>query len=127
MKARVLPNAKLVLTYGITGSELDTVSEVSAKHGATVRLITPSELDTKVRHLLEPSTLSLETYPTNTPKFLLMAGLDKPTMDTLLDDIKSQGVDIPLRVTLTPTNQHWYFRELLKYVTEEHQLLTNND
>jgi hypothetical protein len=126
MKARVLSIAKVVLSYGVSGTDLDTLTEVVSKYGASVRLVMPTELDTKVRHLLEPSKLNLETYPQDTPKLILMSGMDKPTMDTLLDDLKSHGVNIPLRVMLTPANQHWYFRELLKYVSEEHQLLTNN-
>lgn len=122
MKSKVVSKSlKMVLAYGIVGDSLKYLLEASSKYNFTVRQVMPSELDITVSQLLKVAQLSLEQYPLNCDRCILMANFDNSTMDKLLKYLKSKSVDIPLKSVLTPTNQGWSFNRLLKDLNLEHQ------
>lgn len=122
MKSKIVTKvSKIVLTYGVVDDSLNSLLRVSKQYGVTVRQVMPSELDVKISQLLKVSQLNLEQYPINCDICILMANFDNATMDRFLKGLKSNGVYIPLKAMLTPTNQTWSFKKLLENLRLEHQ------
>lgn len=125
MKSRVVTKpSRIVLTYGIVDSTLTMLLNVCKDYSISVRTVMPSELDIKVSNLLKVTQLNIEEYPIETIPCIIISGLDSSTMDSFLDNIKSVGINIPIKAMITPSNQNWSFRHLLEEISLEHERLS---
>ncbi|MGN1411132.1 MAG: DUF3783 domain-containing protein [Oscillospiraceae bacterium] len=128
MKSRIVNKSpKMILSYGITGDKFNSLIEVTKSSGIVLRQVFPSELDIKVSQLLRVSQLNLEEYPLNCDECILIANFDNSSIDRLLSTLRSRGINVPIKATLTPTNQTWTFRYLLKELKSEHEELSKNN
>lgn len=125
MKSRVVTKlSRIVLTYGIVDSTLTMLSDICKDYSISVRPVMPSELDVKVSNLLKITQLNIEEYPIGTTPCMVISGLDSSIMDSFLDNIKSVGINIPIKAMVTPSNQNWNFRHLLEEISLEHERLS---
>lgn len=125
MKSRVVTKlSRIVLTYGIVDSTLTMLSDICKDYSISVRPVMPSELDVKVSNLLKITQLNTEEYPIGTTPCIVISGLDSSIMDSFLDNIKSVGINIPIKAMVTPSNQNWSFRHLLEEISLEHERLS---
>ena len=55
---------------------------------------------------------------------LVMAGLLRPQFDALLQGMRQQGIRVPLKAVLTPTNVTWTSLQLHDELIREHEAVT---
>ena len=54
-------------------------------------------------------------------EMLVICGLTDPQMDQMLAYFRREGIRIPLKAALTPTNMHWNSLELHDELVREHE------
>lgn len=54
-------------------------------------------------------------------EMLVICGLTDPQMDQMLAYFRREGIRIPLKAALTPTNMHWTSLELHDELVREHE------
>ena len=54
-------------------------------------------------------------------EMLVICGLTDPQMDQMLAYFRGEGIRIPLKAALTPTNMHWNSLELHDELVREHE------
>ena len=54
-------------------------------------------------------------------EMLVICGLTDPQMDQMLAYFRREGIRIPLKAVLTPTNMHWNSLELHDELVREHE------
>lgn len=54
-------------------------------------------------------------------EMLVICGLTDPQMDRMLAYFRREGIRIPLKAALTPTNMHWNSLELHDELVREHE------
>ena len=125
MKSRVINKTpKMILSYGLQGEKFQSLVDIAKKNNLIVRQVFPSELDIKLLDILKISTLNYEVYPTDCEECIIICGLNNSSIDRFLTDLRQQNLIIPLKATLTPTNQYWNFRYLLEELKLEHEKLS---
>ncbi len=58
-------------------------------------------------------------------KFMLLSGFSNKELNDLFSLFKSENVKRPVAATLTVHNKEWLFKDLIKDVYEEHQMMMN--
>ena len=56
---------------------------------------------------------------------LILSGIQRKNIQHILDEIKSSGLNIPLKAMVTPTNQSWILSDLISELEKEHEYMTN--
>ena len=54
---------------------------------------------------------------------LILSGLTDNSLNKFLNKLRSQGISIPYKAIVTPSNQNWSLDELANELVKEHQLL----
>ena len=58
-------------------------------------------------------------------EILILSGLDRNDMNSLLEKLRAEKVSIPLKAMLTPHNRDWKVSALAEELAKEHEYMTN--
>lgn len=128
MKARIKATAeKKLLVINPTEEHLGKLEELTEQ--ADAKMIITDDLDKTVGELLGEKVTAAKENDSPDCKYeaLLFAGFDKKALDSFLDALKKNGVDISLKAVVTPYNRSWYIGELLCELAKEHAQFTGGD
>ncbi|MBR2590619.1 MAG: DUF3783 domain-containing protein [Clostridia bacterium] len=111
-----------ILSFNIPAAQAAAVEAAAAQADAVVKVVPQAEYRQSVGALLGvlPRTNEVCLSPFKEP-MLIMAGLPRPAMEQFLDMLKAQGVYIPYKAMLTPTNLTWRCDALIEELKKEHE------
>ena len=113
MKAHIAAPPVRVLTYGLDDPTQEGLANVLDKLKIPQRKVDPRELGEMVGFLAG--------FPSGV---LCISGLSGAKLDRLLQALRQEGVSIPLKAVVTPTNQRWTFLQLIQELQREHEAVT---
>ena len=130
MKARIATTPRTVLVWNLPegSASRKSVDEAAAAVSMTVHPVGPEDLGQSIASLcglpgpcmMKPQAGKPEQ---DFPAAAIFCGLDDWKLDIVLADLRKQGAMIPLKATVTPTNQHWTLGKLLEELCEERAAL----
>ncbi len=129
MKSRVVaPTSELVLSYGIDSIIQPQLSEVLESLNIKERWITDEKLNQQVGYLagfpsFEQGEEAVNGSTVNCQGMICMCGLSSARMNVLLKTLREKGIIIPIKASVTATNQHWSFQKLLEELNKEHDAI----
>lgn len=131
MKARIIPAPPpLALVWALEkaegGAALAGVCEAA---GVGLRAVKPEELGCTVGALCGlPGAAQGREAGASAPQVpaLVLWGLERPAMESLLDAMAAAGVKIPLKAVVTDTSRGWTFAALLAELAAERRALGEN-
>ena len=139
MKARrMAPLKELALTYGLDEPAQARLSAALQRLGIEERQVSPDELGQTVGALAGlpgfdgKAVGKAESAGTPGPReagelpgggMLGLWGLSRQRIDLLLRTLTQEGIRIPLKAVVTPTSQHWPFRQWMEELLREHAAL----
>ena len=113
MKAHIAAPPVRVLTYGLDDPTQEGLANVLDKLKIPQRKVDPRELgDQELQSVADSSGV------------LCISGLSGAKLDRLLQALRQEGVSIPLKAVVTPTNQRWTFLQLIQELQREHEAVT---
>lgn len=59
-------------------------------------------------------------------EILILSGLDRSELNSLLEMLRAENVSIPLKAMLTPHNRDWSVSALADELAKEHEFMTKN-
>lgn len=126
MKARIRPVAPCALVWNYPQTEPSWSALVAAceKVGLPVKPVSNTQAGHTVGWLCgipgaSEASVLLHLAPETYPAALILNGLDRKHLDTLLAELRTAGVTIPLKAVVTATNQQWPLSELLAELCRE--------
>ena len=131
MKAHISRSSAqpLGLVWGIdpAGADWQSLQRAAAPIGMTLRPVSPAQAGCSLIQLCSgmlppPPALAAQWAAAELPA-LVMANLKDGQLDLLLAGLRAQGLRIPLKAVVTPTNLSWVFRDLLTELARERQAL----
>ena len=130
MKAHVTSTPKTVLIWNIPEGSVSrrAMDRAAAAAGMTIRAVGPEDLNQSIASLCGlpgPCLMKPEAGKPEQdfPAAAVFCGLDDWKLDIVLADLHKQGAVIPLKATVTPTNQHWTLGKLLEELCAERAAL----
>ena len=128
MKARIrIEEKRLVMLYGLTGDKQEKTVKAAKQRGLPVREILPGQLGETLGYLagyagFEPAQ---GPSPAALPdgECMVLAGLEERELHGFLDDLRSSGVEIPLKAVVTGPNQSWTFARLMEELGREREAI----
>ena len=121
MNIPAMQQAKL-LCFNLSEQEWKILSRESEKLGAAPYRVEQTDFSQTLGALL--GILEREKKPCLSPfseKMIIMSSFDKNNMERFLDSIKKDGVKIPYKAVITPTNLFWHCEDLIKELVKEHE------
>lgn len=115
-----------VLLYNFTDKErADKVKFIFVLMGIKIRSVRKEDYLQPVGALSGVADISRTDAVYNGEGFdgemLVICGLTDPQMDQMLAYFRREGIRIPLKAALTPTNMHWNSLELHDELVREHE------
>ena len=125
MKARVpkIDIRPVVLFYGISDERKERLTALFAGENIPCKEVTGAELCQKTGYLCglagfeAVEETACESFA---EEALIFCGLNDRTLDRVLKLLRENDLRIALKATVTPTNQHWFFGDLLTEISREH-------
>ena len=110
-----------VLSFNIPAAQAAAVQAAAARIGAAVIAVPQADYRQSVGAVLGilPRANEVCLSPFYEP-MLIMAGLVRDDMEQFLDILKENGVHIPYKAVLTPTNLTWRCDALVEELKKEH-------
>ena len=126
MKAHIRPQSPVALVWqlGEDDPRRPGLAAACQKAGLRLRPVLPEDLGRCIGALCDLPGKYPEEAPApaqDTLPALVLSGLSNTALDGFLDDLRTQGVDIPLKAMVTPTNRVWSVQQLLAELTREHE------
>ncbi len=127
MKAKIAPQKEIVLLYhheqAQNGQKLPAVlDEMKIEY----RLLKEEDLDKTTGELAgyRPAVTEKTQEQKEYPQIAAMAigGIAGTRLDRLLNAMKQQEIDIPVKMVITRHNENWKFADLIHEVSKEHEL-----
>ena len=130
MKAGIAAAPERVLWYGVKESARAGLSAALKELSIEERQVMPEELGQQVGYLAGFAGFQpRETEPAVPPEWggmLCMCGLSGKRMDALLQALREQRADIPIKAAVAASNQRWTFAKLVEELCREHAALGAN-
>ncbi len=129
MKAHIAAPPVRVLTYGLDDPTQEGLANVLDKLKSPQRKVDPRELGEMVGCLAGFPGYSAKgdqelQSVADSSGVLCISGLSGAKLDRLLQALRQEGVSIPLKAVVTPTNQRWTFLQLIQELQREHEAVT---
>ena len=127
MKAHLTKEPAAALVWGVEKNSDSYVrlALLCRRYGLALRPVEAGETGCTVGQLLGVEKKGRTPAPlpaADLPAALVMSGLGN-RLDSFVDQLKAQGVAIPLKAIVTPTNRGWSFGALLAELCREREAL----
>lgn len=126
MKAKIVPKKEIVLLYRHEqANHAEALLPLLERLQFDYRLVEDQELGLTVGQLAgyspaDPQLPVWEKAP-QTPA-MAMGGLVGRRLDQLLNEMVKAGIELPVKMVITPHNESWPFGQLIEEVSREHAL-----
>lgn len=127
MKSHVIATLQQVLSYGLDEAQCAGVDLLAKNIGAEHKVIRSEDVNEKVGYLcgFRGFYKSGETDEVLEGKqCLIFSGIQRKNIQKLLSSLKLNGLNIPLKAMVTPTNQSWALKDLICELEKEHEVMT---
>lgn len=125
MKAKIVPKKEIVLLYRHEQAKnAQALLPLLERLQFDYRLVEDGELGLTVGQLAGYSPaeeLPVWSEPPQTPA-MAMGGLVGKRLDQLLNEMVKAGIELPVKMVITPHNESWPFGRLVEEVSREHAL-----
>ena len=125
MKAKIVPKKEIVLLYRHEQAKnAQALLPLLERLQFDYRLVEDGELGLTVGQLAGYSPaeeLPVWSEPPQTPA-MAMGGLVGKRLDQLLNEMVKAGIELPVKMVITPHNESWPFGRLIEEVSREHAL-----
>ena len=125
MKAKIVPKKEIVLLYRHEQAKnAQALLPLLERLQFDYRLVEDGELGLAVGQLAGYSPaeeLPVWSEPPQTPA-MAMGGLVGKRLDQLLNEMVKAGIELPVKMVITPHNESWPFGRLIEEVSREHAL-----
>lgn len=128
MKAHIPKARELVLTYIPDDTTAAALSLILEKMSVEEYRVPTNELGQKVGFLAGYTgfeRIQCEDGFSVGESMLCMCGLSSGRVNQLLEQLREQHIDIPLKAVVTATNQNWSFARLAEALQEERKALAH--
>ncbi|MDO5124869.1 MAG: DUF3783 domain-containing protein [Ruminococcus sp.] len=128
MKSHVIKAKEQILSYGLDGSQIKLLDQISQKNSITHININATDSNQSIGYLCGfKGFLRAEKQGEILvgKQCLILSGIQRKNIQHILDEIKSSGLNIPLKAMVTPTNQSWILSDLISELEREHEYMTN--
>ena len=115
----------VLLLCNIGGERLDAVNITASRMGLTVKELTADEFGVVIgfpaglEGFTDEKQAAQESFD---EEMLIMCGLSGGEMNALLDALRRENVNIPLKAVLTETNAKWSSARLYKELSAERDM-----
>ncbi len=128
--------AGAVRAFNLTREKEAALRKICSRQGIKFKVVPPEEFHLPLNVLFgfvpkgatSPKEEGQETKEKEAPLFqeemLLMYQLNGSAMDKFLRSLRQEGVTIPLKAVLTPTNSTWFPQDLLQELQKEHEAMS---
>lgn len=127
MKSRIIVAPQIILSYGLNEEEIFKLNHISEKYKATHKIVPPKNLNEKIGYLCDfkgfDKSVDSNISETN-EKCLIFSGILQKNISMLLKEFKANGLNIPLKAMVTPSNQSWSLFDLIEELKKEHKFMT---
>ncbi|MCH5349117.1 MAG: DUF3783 domain-containing protein [Oscillospiraceae bacterium] len=124
MKSRIIPTLpETVLSYGI-GEKAEALDRVAGALDITHKIISEDQAGEQVGFLA-----GYEGFSSNGSKItaqgecVIFSGIDRDRLDVVLKAMRGEGLKIPLKAVVTPSNQSQTVVWLLEELAKEHEAM----
>ena len=119
--------APTLLLFNLSGPAGDALKALCRRHGLRWTEVAPGDFGRPLGALVglpakAAAGPAAPVMPFQGP-MLVMANLTRPQFDALLEDMRAQGVRVPLKAVLTPVNVGWNALRLHDELLREHEEL----
>ena len=127
MRSRIITVSPLVLSYGLDSEQAKKLDSAAVKLGITHKPLPHESKDETIGYLCGFRGFEKSDSPSDQlldKQCLVMSGIQRKQLDTLLKELKSAGLFIPLKAMVTPSNQSWKLIDLVNELQKEHEFMT---
>ena len=127
MKSRIKLAEQIILSYGIDKEEIDKINQIASKFNVKHKTVSKENLNEKIGFLCEfKSFEKSDEVNANecNEKCLVFSGILQKNISSLLKELKINGINIPLKAMVTPSNQSWSLFDLIEELKKEHKFMT---
>ena len=128
MKARIVTKiSERVLLFAIDNTVKAKLEVILQQLDIQSHTVTEGELGQDVGYLagfhgFQEKPMSDVVRPTS-EGVLCMCGMSSQRIDRLIKTLKEHQIDIPIKATVTATNQKWSFGALVEELNREHEAI----
>ena len=128
MKARIVTKiSERVLLFAIDNTVKAKLEVILQQLDIQSHTVTDGELGQDVGYLagfhgFQEKSMSDDVPPTS-EGVLCMCGMSSQRIDRLIKTLKEHQIDIPIKATVTATNQKWSFGALVEELNREHEAI----
>ena len=126
MRSRIITTAPLVLSYGLDSDQINKLDSAVGKLGITHKPLPHDSKDETIGYLCGFKGFDKSDSPSDQPldkQCLVLSGIQRKQLDTLLKNMKTAGLFIPLKAMVTPSNQSWKLIDLVNELQKEHEFM----
>jgi hypothetical protein len=124
MKSRIsVKKDSVIAVYGFDNNKLKSLKDVAFRYNIRLKTVSESEKNMTVSEIIKNNYDSADEilFDDNILSCMLMSDIESKTMDRLLDDIRKNKLDIPLKAVVTPYNLKWKFSKLIEELEKEYE------
>ena len=128
MKARIVTKiSERVLLFAIDNTVTAKLEVILQQLDIQSHTVTDGELGQDVGYLagfhgFQEKSMS-DVVPLTSEGVLCMCGMSSQRIDRLIKTLKEHQIDIPIKATVTATNQKWSFGALVEELNREHEAI----
>ena len=128
MKARIVTKiSERVLLFAIDNTVKARLEVILQQLDIQSHTVTEGELGQDVGYLagfhgFQEKPMS-DVVPPTSEGVLCMCGMSSQRIDRLIKTLKEHQIDIPIKATVTATNQKWSFGALVEELNREHEAI----
>ena len=128
MKARIVTKiSERVLLFAIDNTVKAKLEVILQQLDIQSHTVTDGELGQDVGYLAGfhgfQEKSMYDVVPPTSEGVLCMCGMSSQRIDRLIKTLKEHQIDIPIKATVTATNQKWSFGALVEELNREHEAI----
>lgn len=120
MNNRPSEDPKVLLIYGYTNGELDSLISFLNMHNHEYILVSSEQTGLTLEELITQKSVQQDPVPIPLQRTIVISGYSQQELHMFLQNLKTLNVHRPIMATVTPTSKKWAFGNLVKELMLEH-------